>query len=166
MRSVESSREGRCRDVSRVADLMSPSPVTVDEGALVQDVLATMSLRRIRHILVVDARQRLVGLATYRDLTRPTPGGGQRLEPSYHGLPVGQVMRRQVATVDAACCSGEAARYMFRTKRGCLPVIDDEGRPVGILTEADFLREFMRAGTGCGCSVEDGDFSGAERVPA
>jgi CBS domain-containing protein len=55
---------------------------------------------------------------------------------------------------------------MFRTKRGCLPVVDGERRPVGILTEADFLREFMRAGTGCGCSVDEVDFPRPARIPA
>jgi len=145
---------------------MSPNPVTVKEDVLVQDVLETMAVRRIRHVLVVDGERRLVGLVTRRDLTHPTPGGGLREEPSFHGVAVGKVMRRQVATVQAECCTGEAARYMFRTKRGCLPVVDGDRRPVGILTEADFLREFMRAGTGCGCSVDEVDFPRPARIPA
>ena len=155
MTSGERRKAGSCQGVSRVADLMSPSPVTVREDALVQDVLSTMSLRRIRHVLVVDAERRLIGLVTHRDLTRPSPGADAREDPTYHGLPVGRVMRRQVATVSDSCCTGEAARYMFRTKRGCLPVVDAARRPIGILTEADFLREFMRAGKGCACQVED-----------
>lgn len=81
-------------------------------------------------------------------------------------LPVERVMCRQVATVAADCCTGEAARYMFRTKRGCLPVVDQDRRPSGIVTEADFLREFMRAGAGCGCSVREDDWPRPSRLPA
>ena len=47
------SGEGRglagCGGVARVSDLMSPNPVTVKEDVLVQDVLETMAVRRIRH---------------------------------------------------------------------------------------------------------------------
>jgi len=75
-------------------------------------------------------------------------------------------MRRQVATVGPTCCTGEAARYMFRTKHGCLPIVDEEHRPLGILTEADFLREFMRAAPGCGCEVLDDEFPRPSRIPA
>lgn len=157
---------GACSGVSRVSDLMSPNPVTVTEDALVQSVLDTMALRRIRHIIVVDAERRLVGLVTRGDLTHPSMGQERSEEPSFHGVPVGHVMKRQVATVQASCCTGEAARYMFRTKRGCLPVLDAERRPVGILTEADFLREFMRAGPGCACTVHEDDWPRPARLPA
>jgi CBS domain-containing protein len=144
---------------------MSPNPVSVTEEVLVQTVLDMMALRRIRHVLVVDGDKRLVGLVTRGDLTHPSTGQERSEEPAFHG-PVGQVMKRQVATVDASCCSAEAARYMFRTKRGCLPVLDVERRPVGILTEADFLREFMRAGPGCGCTVQEDDWPRPARLPA
>jgi CBS domain-containing protein len=141
---------------------MSPNPVSVTEDVPVEDVLDTMALRRIRHVLVVDGERRLVGLVTRGDLVLAGSTGGAAREGSL----VGQVMKRQVATVAADCCTAEAARYMFRTKRGCLPVLDAERRPVGILTEADFLREFMRAAPGCGCSVQEDDWPRPSRLPA
>ena len=163
----EGARDGAaCREVSRVSDLMSPHPITVTEDVLVQDVLQTMAIRRIRHILVVDREGLLVGLVTRGDLTRPSQEGEARADPALHGVPVERVMRRQVATVRPDCCAGEAARYMFRTKRGCLPVVDENRRPTGIVTEADFLREFMRAGAGCGCSVREDDWPRPSRLPA
>jgi CBS domain-containing protein len=33
-----------------------------------------------------------------------------------------------------------AARLMLEKKFGCLPVVEDDGRLVGIITEADFVR--------------------------
>ena len=157
---------GACEGVSRISQLMSPSPITVKEAALVRDVLQTMAIRRIRHILVVDADGRLTGLVTHGDLTRPSRSGEARADPSLHDLAVERVMRRQVATVGPDCCTGEAARYMFRIKRGCLPVVDEDRRPTGIVTKADFLREFMRAGAGCGCSVREDDWPRPSRLPA
>lgn len=165
MTSAEARARGACEGVSRVSDFMSPNPVTVGEDVLVKDVLARMAVRRIRHVLVVDRDRRLVGLVTQRDLTHSTPDDPAREDTSLHDVAVGRVMIRQVATVDAGCCTGEAARYMFRTKRGCLPVVDAQRRPVGILTEADFLREFMRAGTGCSCGIQEDDFPRPSRLP-
>jgi CBS domain-containing membrane protein len=165
MMSVSSSGPGACNGVSRVSDLMSPNPVSVTEDVLVQTVLDLMALHHIRHVLVVDRDRRLVGLVTRGDLTHPSLGQERSEEPAFHGVPVGHVMKRQVASVLASCCTGEAARYMFRTKRGCLPVLDSERRPVGILTEADFLREFMRAGPGCSCTVHEDDWPRPARLP-
>lgn len=163
---MRSSEPTRCEEVTRVSSLMSPNPISVLGDASVREVLAIMALRRIRHVLVVGPDRRLLGLATHRDLTVATADGSLVVQPGLADRPVESVMRRQVATVGPGCCTGEAARYMFRTKRGCLPVVDDERRPVGILTEADFLREFMRATPGCGCVVADDEFPRPSRIPA
>jgi CBS domain-containing protein len=40
---------------------------------------------------------------------------------------------------------------MLRHKRSCLPVVDDRGELVGILTEADFLRLATREVPPCSC---------------
>jgi CBS domain-containing protein len=40
---------------------------------------------------------------------------------------------------------------MLRTKRSCLPVVDEEGVLVGILTEADYLRLATRGAPPCTC---------------
>jgi CBS domain-containing protein len=164
--SASTVGDDACVGVSRVGGLMTPNPITVREDAGLGAVLQIMETRRIRHVLVVDARGRLVGLVTERDLVHVDPDGLADREPSLRGVKVGGVMRRQVATVHAECCTGKAARYMFLTKRGCLPVIDGERRPIGILTEADFLREFMRAGAGCSCEVHEDDWPRPSRLPA
>jgi len=38
----------------------------------------------------------------------------------------------------------EAAQLMLEHQYGCLPVVDGEGRLVGILTESDFVRLLAR----------------------
>jgi CBS domain-containing protein len=49
------------------------------------------------------------------------------------------------------CCAAEAARHMMRTKRSCLPVVDETGALVGILTEADYMRLSTRGVPPCSC---------------
>ena len=57
-----------CREVGVVRDLMTPRPVSVPPDAAVGSVWQTMNERRFRHMPVVDAEGRLLGLVTQRDL--------------------------------------------------------------------------------------------------
>ncbi len=60
------------REESRevAADLMSPSVTTLSIDASLDDAVELANRERIRHLPVVDADQRLVGLLTQTDLLR------------------------------------------------------------------------------------------------
>ena len=51
-----------------------------------------------------------------------------------------EAMPRDVVTVSPSLAVSKAARILLENKYGCLPVVDDEQRLQGIVTEADFLR--------------------------
>jgi CBS domain-containing protein len=51
-----------------------------------------------------------------------------------------ELMHRDVVTVPLDLAVAQAARILLENKYGCLPVVDDSGLLVGIVTEADFLR--------------------------
>jgi CBS domain-containing protein len=53
---------------------------------------------------------------------------------------VREIMKREVKTAQADTPLAVAARTMVEGKFGCLPVVDDEGTLVGIVTESDFLK--------------------------
>lgn len=48
------------------------------------------------------------------------------------------IMTTPVQTIAADASLEQAARLMLEHKIGCLPVVDDDGRLCGILTESDF----------------------------
>ena len=58
-----------------------------------------------------------------------------------------QIMTRDVITVTPQTSIEEAARIMLRSHIGGLPVLDDAGKLVGIVSESDFLRR-SEIGTG------------------
>lgn len=62
------------------------------------------------------------------------------------GLRAERLMRTDVAALAPGMMLDEAARTMVRSGYKALPVADDSGRVIGILTEADFLRR-LQAGT-------------------
>jgi CBS domain-containing protein len=48
-------------------------------------------------------------------------------------------MQREVLTIDERAPLVEAGKLMWDSKLGCLPVVESDGKLVGIITEADFI---------------------------
>lgn len=110
---------------------------------------ALMRARRVRHLPVVEAGHRLVGIVTDRDLRQVVfdPELQARLGVSLAPLGdvrVGDVMTWAVISVGPETDLREAARLMHEKRVGALPVVEG-GRLVGLLTETDVLAAF-RAG--------------------
>jgi len=138
-----------CRTASEVADLMTPDPVTVLPTTSVGEVWRIMAERRFRHMLVSDGTNGLLGLVSQRDILAGAQSADLRVESDVR--PIEDLMHRSVDTVRPECCAAEAARYMLSSKHSCLPVVDDDGMLVGILTEADFMRLATRGVPPCTC---------------
>jgi CBS domain-containing membrane protein len=113
--------------VLAVRDVMTREVLTVAPEEAADLGAQIMSLGRIRHLPVVEADGRLVGMLSQRDVLRVEAG-----------RTAGDVMTRDVRTVAPDTSLLEAAETMQRFKIGSLPVMED-GRLVGILTEADFV---------------------------
>lgn len=137
-----------------VRDLMTRDVVTLDaeESLLLADDV--MRLGRIRHLPVVSGGANvLVGLVTHRDMLRASvsslAGLSRNEEASIkRAVPVREVMMMKVTTIGPDVPAIEAATLMLERKLGCLPVVDEGGRLVGILTEADFVelaRRYLEA---------------------
>ena len=127
----------------QVGDLMSKQVVTLGETDVLVAAEELMGLRRFRHLPVVDKQGGLVGILTRRDiLAASLPGdSATRIQKMVHSatVKVSDIMHRQVLSVAVTNDLAFAARLMASKKIGCLPVTDD-GKVVGILTEADFVR--------------------------
>ncbi|HWV38200.1 MAG TPA: CBS domain-containing protein [Vulgatibacter sp.] len=118
----------------RVFDLMTRDVATIrewDELGLSSDL---MRFRRFRHLPVVDARDRVVGILSRMDLVeQASRPGNPRLVPVY------EAMKRPPITVRATASIEEAAELMRRFEIHSLPVVDEEGVLEGILTDSDLL---------------------------
>ena len=126
-----------------VRDLMTTDVITVDEGDDLDLAQSEMSLARIRHLPVVR-KGRLVGLVTHRDILEAMCSvfadiGGQQQAEFFRSVAVTEIMASRVRTVEPDTDASEAARTLLESKIGCLPVVDDGDRLVGIVTEADFV---------------------------
>ena len=103
-----------------------------------------MSLGRIRHLPVLD-NGRLVGIVSQRDLLASSLSSVLEVDPKHRrsflrAIDVREVMTHPVITVGEETRASEAARLMLRHRIGCVPVVDADGAPLGLLTETDLLR--------------------------
>ena len=128
-----------------VADIMTRDLITVCEEDNLQGVQLDMDLFRKRHLPVVDGK-RLVGLLSHRDMLRMSTGSLERssLTDSIDAHRkadtfVAEVMTRDLVTTSPQAPIVEAAKLLTNTSHGCLPVVDDAGNLVGIVTEHDFV---------------------------
>ena len=136
----------------RINELMSRNVTTIEQSATCHDAVGQMHRARVRHLPVLDAGRRLVGIITDRDLRHRlfTPDvfrqiGSVPVERLLKGVTVAAVMSAPVVTVRPDAELADAARLMLEDKVGSVPVVGDDGRVVGIVTETDLLRRIMQA---------------------
>jgi acetoin utilization protein AcuB len=126
-----------------VREAMTPAPVTIVPEASLAAALATMRQHEIRHLPVVDADGRFVGIVTDRDLRQASFARFRSLTQGFQDLVVQDVMTCGVVTIDPQATIARAATVMFERRIGSLPVVEN-GQIVGILTERDLLKLLMR----------------------
>jgi CBS domain-containing protein len=138
-----------------VDDLMTREAVTVVADAPFKEIAGLLAEREISAVPVVDASDRLIGLVSEGDLVR---WEARRADPGRHDEPdraggagtplpatAQDLMSAPVFTAHPGWSVVEAARAKdsHRVKR--LPVIDEAGRVVGIVSRRDLLHVFLRS---------------------
>lgn len=87
-----------------------------------------------------DDERKLVGVITDRDICMAAYTQGKRLED----LPVDRAMAREVLTCSPADAIAAAERMMRKACVRRLPVVDESGHLLGIVSLADIAREAAR----------------------
>ena len=117
--------------VKRAENGMIYDPVTINLGSTVGDALAMMAEYHIGGIPVVDEERRLKGIVTNRDLRFE-----QRMDKS-----IDEVMTKEnLVTTHQTTDLSAAADILKENKIEKLPVVDREGRLVGLITYKDITK--------------------------
>lgn len=139
-----------------VADLMTSAVVSVRRDTGFKDIAEHLAEHDITAVPVVDDQGRPVGVVSEADLLRKQesqadPGGhltaAHLLPPERakaRALTAEELMTSPAVTARPQWSVVEAARAMARHHVKRLPVADDAGRLVGIVSRSDLLRVFLR----------------------
>jgi len=153
-------------ELETVADVMTRKLVTVTEHDVVANIDAAMHRLRLRHMPVVDAEGKLVGLVSHPDLMHAASSFLSDREEDRNALigqvSVGMIMQRELFTVGPDDPLIEAGKLMWESKIGSLPVVDPEGHLVGIITEADFIVIALQL---LGSEIKKSDIEELARAP-
>jgi acetoin utilization protein AcuB len=131
-----------------VQDIMQTQVITATIKTTLPEILRLLEPRGFRHVPVVDGGA-LVGIISDRDVkgamvSAATSTEGRERDRLLGRLTAGEIMTRTVTTVAPMFAVEEAARLMVTQKISALPVTEG-GRLVGIVTETDVLRLFVKA---------------------
>lgn len=117
-----------------VRDLMSTALITMKPDETLGSAEYEMKLASIRHIPIVDDRNKLVGMVSNRDILRALG------KAEGETVTMGDIMSQSLYRVNEDAAAREAAAMILENKIGALPVIGDSGQLVGLVTETDFVR--------------------------
>ena len=140
----------------KVRDLMTTDPLTVSAETLLKEAARTMVRNRVSGLPVMGDGA-LIGIVTEGDFLRQEAnrdqpyrfslldalfGDGPTDPPAVES--VAEVMTENVITIRPEATIGEAARVMANKRVKRLPVIDEDGTLVGIISRADVVNAFTK----------------------
>ena len=132
-----------------VSRSMTRKLITIASEADVFEAQEKMAKNRIRHLPVVDATSRLVGIVTDRDIRSALPYGlmkdptGRAEAEKLKDLKVNDIMTAEPKTIGPHHTIQDALLLIQELKVGALPVVDRDGRLEGIISVRDLLRAFI-----------------------
>ena len=123
----------------QLRDMMTTNVRTVREDDSLSTADWDMAFNEVRHLPVVDRENRVVGIVSDRDVIIASA------RRPHESIPVERIMTREVQTVAPSMLAIDAAAQLLRSKYGALPIVDERGVVVGIVTTTDFVELAHRA---------------------
>jgi CBS domain-containing protein len=132
-----------------VREWMTKKVLTVTPHTTLRSAHQLMKEHVIRRLPVVDAGQ-LVGIVTIGDVREASPSDATSLSIwevnfLWAQLNVEKVMTHHVITISPDAPILDAAELMLEHKISGLPVVDSQGKLVGILSESDIFRMLVKS---------------------
>jgi acetoin utilization protein AcuB len=127
---------------------MTRDVITITPDTSLHEAHRLMTEKRIRRLPVVD-HGKLVGIVTLGDVRSAEPSTASTLSVWEMNnllakLKVAEIMTREPTTISQEATISTVAEIMLEKKFSCLPVVDDKGQLVGIITESDIFRLVVR----------------------
>ena len=129
--------------MTEIRELMTRNPATLSTGSTIVDAAKLMRDKDTGIAPITDG-DRLVGVITDRDIAIEVVAQGK--DPQ--STKVDEVASQNLVTVDPQQDLDEALRLMAQHQVRRLPVVEEDGKLVGILAQADVARHADAERTG------------------
>lgn len=146
-----------------IKDIMNREVVTINAAGTIHEALLLMEQNRVSTLPVIDNRDHCVGILSTSDLVDMARDVDDDVFELDHADPTSQrylveklvhsmgsesiqsFMSETVSTIDSTATVIIATRRMLRDQIHHLPVVEDSGKLVGIVSTMDILGEFADA---------------------
>jgi CBS domain-containing protein len=126
-----------------IRDVMTSNPCTIDADKSVAYAAKMMRDEDVGLAPIVEG-DKLIGMLTDRDIATRVVAEGR----SPDQVKVRDVASKQLVTIDPQQDLDEALRMMAKHQVRRLPVVEEDGRLVGVVAQADIAREGDDSQTG------------------
>lgn len=133
-----------------VDDVMTHAAISVDTGTQFKDIVESMRQWRISALPVLSADGRVAGVVSEADLLLKAQGMDES-----RAVTAGRLMTAPAVTVTKDATIAGAARLMARGHLKRLPVVDDDGRLVGVVSRGDLLKIYLRPDGDIGAELRE-----------
>jgi CBS domain-containing protein len=139
-----------------VRDVMVTAVVAAHEGAVFKEIVDALIRNRISAVPVIDADRRVLGVVSESDLLvrvsrmhlslprdHHLSGRGEERH-KLHAATARELMTSPAVVISPGAAIADAAWHALRSRVRRLPVVDENGVLVGIVTRSDLLLAFLR----------------------
>jgi CBS domain-containing protein len=140
-----------------VADVMTWKVFAVRQSTPFKDVVGMLRRGRVSAVPVVDSQDRVLGVVSEADLMLKEEALDREPPPVFErrrrrrerakaaARQAGEVMSTPAVTISPLASIVEAARAMHERRVKRLPVVDEAGSLVGIVSRSDLIKVFLRS---------------------
>jgi CBS domain-containing protein len=143
----------------RIKDVMTVDVVTTTTDRLLKDAALELATRRISGMPVVDGTGRVIGVLSEADILAKEGDEYERagflqwfLDPTdpwvaarFDAVTVADAMTSPARTISPNRPVAEAATVMLEERINRLPVVDNDGKLIGLVSRGDLVRAFARS---------------------
>lgn len=146
-KAYQKSPQQERRPAVHASQIMSSPVVTLTPETTVAEAWELIRARRFRHIPVLSRGKELVGIISDRDLLLEFGSFYNTDSPqdktAEEQITIQGIIKRKVLTASPDTGIREIARILLEERIGSMPIVDDNGALVGIITRSDILRALV-----------------------
>ena len=131
-----------------VSDFMTRNVITISEGQTMKQASKLMYEDDIGSVVILkegsttEKKELPAGIVTERDIAKTV--GFAAKHSIFGDIPLSEIMSKPLITIQPSASLKEAVVLMQQKDIRRLPIIDDDGQLVGIITEKDILRAVFK----------------------
>ncbi|TGK92751.1 CBS domain-containing protein [Leptospira brenneri] len=118
-------------------EIMSTPALTLPSTETISNCLDFMLEKRIRHLPITNEKGILVGFVSDRDIL-------EKSKSYERDWPISDIMTKRVLAGSPGAKIRGVTQVLLEERIGCIPVVNDDNHPIGMITRSDLLRLLLK----------------------